>query len=53
MEGNNMSEEYRLDKPAALTCPECGGALERQQDGTLLRALNAPAGLLRMLHGAI
>jgi two-component system chemotaxis response regulator CheB len=37
MEGNNMSEEYRLDKPAALTCPECGGALERRQDGTLLQ----------------
>ena len=32
-----MSEEYRLDKPSALTCPECGGALARQKDGTLLQ----------------
>ena len=32
-----MSEDYRLDRPAALTCPECGGALQRQQDGTLLQ----------------
>jgi two-component system, chemotaxis family, protein-glutamate methylesterase/glutaminase len=32
-----MSDDYRLDKPTALTCPECGGALQRQQDGTLLQ----------------
>ena len=32
-----MSEEYRLDQPTALTCPECGGALARQKDGTLLQ----------------
>ena len=32
-----MSENYTLDRPAALTCPECGGALRRQQDGTLLQ----------------
>ena len=32
-----MSEEYRLDRPTALTCPECGGALARQKDGTLLQ----------------
>src|ERR1700730_11796662 len=32
-----MSEEYRLDKPATLTCPECGGAVARQQDGALLQ----------------
>ncbi len=32
-----MSEEYRLDKPSALTCPECGGALSRQKDGSLLQ----------------
>jgi two-component system chemotaxis response regulator CheB len=32
-----MSDEYRLDKPTALTCPECGGAVARQQDGALLQ----------------
>jgi two-component system chemotaxis response regulator CheB len=32
-----MSEEYRLDPPTALTCPECGGALENEQNGTLLQ----------------
>jgi two-component system chemotaxis response regulator CheB len=32
-----MSENYRLDRPTALTCPECGGALARQQDGSLLQ----------------
>jgi two-component system chemotaxis response regulator CheB len=32
-----MSDDYRLDRPTALTCPECGGALQRQQDGTLLQ----------------
>jgi two-component system chemotaxis response regulator CheB len=37
MEGNVMSEEYRFDKPVALTCPECGGALRREQDGTMLQ----------------
>jgi len=32
-----MSEEYRLDRPTALTCPECGGAMSTEHDGTLLR----------------
>jgi two-component system chemotaxis response regulator CheB len=32
-----MSEEYKLDKPVALTCPECGGALRREHDGSLLQ----------------
>jgi len=32
-----MSEEYRLDQPTALTCPECGGAMARQKDRTLLQ----------------
>ena len=32
-----MSENYRLDRPTALTCPECGGAVSRQQDGALLQ----------------
>lgn len=30
-----MSEGYSLDRPSALTCPECGGALTRQEVGTL------------------
>jgi two-component system chemotaxis response regulator CheB len=37
VEGDTMTEEYRLDRPTALTCPECGGALKRQEDGTLLQ----------------
>jgi two-component system chemotaxis response regulator CheB len=32
-----MSEEYRMDQPVALTCPECGGAVERENAGTLLQ----------------
>ena len=32
-----MSEEYRLDRPGALTCPECGGALTREENGSLLQ----------------
>jgi two-component system, chemotaxis family, protein-glutamate methylesterase/glutaminase len=32
-----MSEEYRLDRPEALTCPECGGAMSEEHDGTLLQ----------------
>ncbi len=32
-----MSDEYRLDQPAAITCPECGGALRVEHDGNLLR----------------
>ena len=37
VEGEDMSENYRLDRPTALTCPECGGALARQQDSSLLQ----------------
>lgn len=29
--------EYRHDKPSALTCPDCGGALRRDALGTLTR----------------
>jgi hypothetical protein len=32
-----MNDGYRLDQPTALTCPECGGALARQRDGTLVQ----------------
>jgi two-component system chemotaxis response regulator CheB len=32
-----MSDEYRLDRPAALTCPECGGAMSEEQSGSLLQ----------------
>ncbi len=29
--------EYRLDDPVAVTCPDCGGALSRDELGTLTR----------------
>jgi two-component system chemotaxis response regulator CheB len=32
-----MSEEYKLDQPSALTCPECGGAMSTEESGTLLQ----------------
>ncbi len=32
-----MTEEYRLDRPTALTCPECGGALRAEHIGNLLQ----------------
>lgn len=32
-----MNEEYTLDKPVALTCPECGGAMSTEHEGTLLQ----------------
>jgi two-component system chemotaxis response regulator CheB len=32
-----MTAEYRLDRPVALTCPECGGALRPRREGTLLQ----------------
>jgi hypothetical protein len=32
-----MSEEYRLDRPTALACPECGGATSSEHTGTLLQ----------------
>ena len=30
-----MIAEFTLDKPIAITCPDCGGALKRSQLGTL------------------
>jgi two-component system chemotaxis response regulator CheB len=32
-----MTDGYRMDRPAALTCPECGGAMTEEKTGTLLR----------------
>ena len=32
-----MTDYYRLDRPVAITCPECGGALRAERDGTLLQ----------------
>jgi two-component system chemotaxis response regulator CheB len=32
-----MTQEYKLDRPAALTCPECGGSVTPQHEGTLLQ----------------
>jgi two-component system chemotaxis response regulator CheB len=32
-----MTEGYQLDRPTALTCPECGGALKAHHGGTLLQ----------------
>jgi two-component system chemotaxis response regulator CheB len=29
LEDKAMSEGYRLDQPVALTCPECGGSMQR------------------------
>jgi two-component system chemotaxis response regulator CheB len=33
--GGEITAEYRLDDPAAVTCPDCGGVLQRTQLGTL------------------
>ena len=30
-----MTAEYKLDNPVAVTCPDCGGALQRTELGTL------------------
>jgi two-component system chemotaxis response regulator CheB len=30
-----MSSSFTLDQPVAITCPDCGGALERSECGTL------------------
>ena len=30
-----MTAEYKLDEPVAVTCPDCGGALRRTELGTL------------------
>ena len=32
-----MKAGYTLDRPTALTCPECGGALAPEHVGTLLQ----------------
>jgi two-component system chemotaxis response regulator CheB len=35
-EVSEMTENRPMKRPAALTCPECGGALERDELGTLV-----------------
>lgn len=32
-----MTAEYKLDPPVAMTCPDCGGALRRIELGTLVQ----------------
>ncbi|HET7849541.1 MAG TPA: hypothetical protein VFL51_10830 [Pseudolabrys sp.] len=32
-----MTEEYRLDRPVAVTCPECGGAMNAEHTGSLMQ----------------
>jgi two-component system chemotaxis response regulator CheB len=32
-----MTEEYRFDRPVALTCPDCGGAMRAEHNGNLLQ----------------
>jgi len=32
-----MSEEYRLDQPTGIGCPECGGVTKAEHTGTLLQ----------------
>jgi two-component system chemotaxis response regulator CheB len=32
---SDMSAEFTLDQPVAITCPDCGGALRQSQLGTL------------------
>ena len=34
-ETEEMTAEYKLDDPVAVTCPDCGGALRRTELGTL------------------
>lgn len=34
-EASEMTADYTLSRPAALTCPNCGGAVERHQLGML------------------
>jgi len=36
-QGEGMTAEYKLDRPVAVTCPDCGGALRRTELGTLTR----------------
>ncbi len=33
--GDAMTANYKLDEPVALICPDCGGALQRTEAGTL------------------
>lgn len=33
----DMSTEYTSERPVALTCPDCGGALQQRQSGPLTR----------------
>lgn len=35
MRSREMTADYRLDNPVAITCPDCGGALRRTELGTL------------------
>lgn len=32
-----MSTEYTSERPVALTCPDCGGALQQRESGPLTR----------------
>ena len=32
-----MSEEYVLNQPPSLTCPECGGALKKVESGPITK----------------
>lgn len=32
-----MTADYKLDEPVAVTCPDCGGALRRTELGTLVQ----------------
>jgi two-component system chemotaxis response regulator CheB len=32
-----MSEDYVLDRPTSLTCPECGGALAKVETGPITK----------------
>ena len=52
-----MTAEYVLDRPTALSCPECNGTLKPERVGTLLQyrchighVLTAETMLVVMLH---
>lgn len=52
-----MTAEYVLDRPTALSCPECNGTLKPERVGTLLQyrchighVLSAETMLVAMLH---
>lgn len=34
-QGQEMTADYKLDRPVAVTCPDCGGALRQSRLGTL------------------